>query len=604
VYVAYHSQTGTRSFTASGQTFVEPNGTTGKVVLLKATPASNGTVTFSQRTLPYGPGQSDVTLNEEPSGFRLIPNNADWCLGTVQPWIVPSPQNANNVGVVADDDTTNGGATPDESSYIIQSANKGSSFGTITQVNSAHSGSQAGTQSFFPTAAADYQLPCTAVMYWDNRGKQPDSSGTDWQLDTYVRGTTDGVNFGPEVKMDQTALDGDLNAQNEFSVTPASWRIGEYNGVAVHRGVAHGIWTTTSSGNQVIAHNLVRVCSDSEEPPSGGNVAAARQSTNVTAAFSFGSDGALYDRQITYASGTGVRSEPLALTAGSTAPSGAAIATGAQSSTQLDVFYVGNDHKVQYVWEQNDGAWQAATDLPGQPSNLAPPGAHLATANASGQLGVAVVDNNGAVDILWWNPLLGWLGPAPITGTNYAPPGATLALVWRYPNELDLFAIGSEGAVKFMAFNGTNWSGPTYLTLGSFAPPGGGVATAFDVHGFLNVLTVGNDGNLYTKWDSTNLWSGPTALTGGAVPGGGVSAVNLNNSSLNVFYVDTAGNLNVMANGGSSWAGPSTAASNIAAPGAPSAMASESSSQEDVFFVQNGLGVSEYTNFGSLVMLP
>jgi hypothetical protein len=155
-----------------------------------------------------------------------------------------------------------------------------------------------------------------------------------------------------------------------------------------------------------------------------------------------------------------------------------------------------------------------------------------------------------------------------------------------------------------MAFNGTNWSGPTYLTLGSFAPPGGGVATAFDVHGFLNVLTVGNDGNLYTKWDSTNLWSGPTALTGGAVPGGGVSAVNLNNSSLNVFYVDTAGNLNVMANGGSSWAGPSTAASNIAAPGAPSAMASESSSQEDVFFVQNGLGVSEYTNFGSLVMLP
>jgi hypothetical protein len=304
------------------------------------------------------------------------------------------------------------------------------------------------------------------------------------------------------------------------------------------------------------------------------------QTSGNASAISVGRDGSLFAR----AEQSGTWNVPTALSSAGFAPASAAVAVDQQTATQGDGFIVANDGKL-YMTSTTNSAWSAPVALTS--ANFAPPGATLATATQGGQLGVAVVDNSGKLQIIWWNPAVGWAGPVAVTGANYAPPGAGVIVGRRASGELDVFSIGSDGALKYMAFYAGAWSGPWSLTLGNFAPPGAPVATANDVHGYLNAFTVGNDGALYTKWDCTSAWCGPTALTatGFAPKGANLSSVNFNNQSLNVFLIDNTGTIDVLSNAGISWTTPSAiGSSNFAQPGAPTTTAIESN-QLDVFAV-------------------
>jgi hypothetical protein len=332
----------------------------------------------------------------------------------------------------------------------------------------------------------------------------------------------------------------------------------------------------------------------------------------VTATFAFGTNGALYDRSVSYASGTGIWSEPQGLTSTGVAPAGAgvaAVATVLGSTPVADVFFVGNDQKVQYVTESNDGAWSAAADLPGQPTGFAPAGAPVVAIWYGGQLGVFLIDNTGALQIQWWNPVLGWLGPVALTAGGYAPLKAALATGVRGNGELDVYVIGSDGGLKYMAFNGTAWAGPISLTLGGFAPPGGGVSAAPDVNGFLNVFTFDNNGALESKWDCSPLWCGPVVLTAtSAAPAGArVSALQYAGLGLGAYYVDGSGNVALLSNPGTGWRGPQTIAAGVGQAGAWTALATEPS-QLDLFFSQKTLGLSEAkwngSSWSGAVLLP
>jgi hypothetical protein len=299
-------------------------------------------------------------------------------------------------------------------------------------------------------------------------------------------------------------------------------------------------------------------------PSPNGTIGTIKlQNATTFAAVAAGMDQALHVRKLT----NGAWGVATSLTAIGFAPAEAAVAVGQQTASQTDAFVVGNDGALSVTSEANNGPWQTLSPLTS--TGFAPPGAHLATANQGGQLGVFVVDTNGVLQVIWWNPIFGWLGPVALTSSNYAPPGASLATGTRANGELDVYA--SDGILKYMAFNSGAWSGPYSLTAANFTPPGAPVAAALDVHGYMNVFTIGSDGALYTKWDATPLWSGPTALTaaGFAQPGGQVSAATVSGSSLNAFVVDNSGTVDVLSNGGLSWQGPTAiSGAGVALPGA------------------------------------
>ena len=309
-----------------------------------------------------------------------------------------------------------------------------------------------------------------------------------------------------------------------------------------------------------------------------------------------GVSGAVYARSFL----NGAWATPIAVTATNFAPSGASVVAALQTTTAADIFVAANDGKVYVASTASDATWQAPVALTA--ANFAKPGAALATTTQGQQLNVFVVDALGKLEQLAWTPTFGWLGPVALTSANYAPPSAALATGTRSNGEVDVYSVGTTGALQYMAFNYGFWSGPYTLTVTNFAPAGTPVAAALDVHGYMNVMLIGNDGALYTKWDATPLWSGPTALTatGFAPPGGSVSAINSNNQSLNAFVIDNSGTIDGLSNAGSSWQGPTAIGVRLAAPGAATGVAVEGTNELHLFAVATGTGsgVVESVNSG------
>ena len=301
---------------------------------------------------------------------------------------------------------------------------------------------------------------------------------------------------------------------------------------------------------------------------------------------------------------------PTAVTAANFAPAGASVVSVLQTASQADDFVVGGTGALYSIANTSSG-WEPPLAL--TPTGLAPAGAPVAALNAFGVVSSYVVDNNGALEAVSWTSSAGWQGPVPLTAANFAPPGAQLVVGLRAGGlEGDVFAIGTDGALKYMAFNGTGWTGPHVLTATNFAPPGAPLAGALDVHGYYNIMTIGNDGKLYTDWDVTAQWSGATALTGAvAPPGGGLAAINAANVALEAYFVDNTGTINWLSNTGVSWTAPAAiGAAGVAEPGGGVSVAIENGNQVDLFAVSatSTSGALESTNNGSgwsaLVALP
>src|SRR5262249_20900611 len=73
--------------------------------------------------------------------------------------------------------------------------------------------------------------------------------------------------------------------------------------------------------------------------------------------------------------------------------------------------------------------------IPDNPTYLATPGAPLAAVKQlDNQLDVFVVGNDGGIYVSWVIGDGAWAGPARITPTNLAPPGACLALAHQTDN--------------------------------------------------------------------------------------------------------------------------------------------------------------------------
>jgi hypothetical protein len=607
VYVAYHSA-------INGPTSENPTGSTGRIVFQRSDdcgvtfPAANkkDAITAGFADLSYNfqyqcttPGPNGTCAAGTPNTPRKLFRNQNLMLGSGQPFIITDPTNAQNVAIVTSDDPTNtvhGGSTNDDAAVVIsRSVNKGTSW-PVSPTTIDLDASK--TLQLMSTAGTDVNSQCIAVSYYDNRGTTLNGNGNS-RLNLLLRGSSNfGAGFGSELAINDTQFDPDLNAGGAFDPNPPfpanyvkTLRIGEYNGVAVSHGVAHAVYTNNdTSGSQRIFYDNARVCSNNTLPPTNGHIIAARQSANIpTAVFSVGQDGALYRRWVTSA---GVWNGPSAITSAGFVPAGAPLVAVSPSATELDVFFVGNDGKVYYAFETNDGAWSVAPALTG--ASFAAPGAHLATAFQNfNQFDVFVVDAAGTLQVFGRLIGFGWSANIPIS-SSFAVSGAALTAA-NHPgaNQVDVMAVGTNGGIRETSVIGAGvWSLPIAVTAAGVAASGSHLGSALQGPSQLDVFYVGTNGAPNILWFINNSAPfGPVALTAAStMPSTGeLTAYALATNQVDVFFTNNSGAVSQMyVIGAGAWTGPlSLTINGDAVPGASSAIATQGSTQWDLFTVGN-----------------
>ncbi len=328
----------------------------------------------------------------------------------------------------------------------------------------------------------------------------------------------------------------------------------------------------------------------------GGGLVAARQPPNAQlTAFSVDRAGSL---RLSFEVDNSPWNFPIAITGPGFAPPGAPVAAVQQPpNAQLDAFVIGNDGSVNVLFEVDNSPWSAP--IPITPPGFAPPGGHVAAAQQppNAQLSAFVVDNRGALHVMWEVDNGPWHAPVPLTGVGFAPPGAPVVAVHQPPNaQLDAFVTASDGSVNVLfEVNNGPWSAPIALTPPGFAPPGAKLAVARQPpNQQLTALVVGTNGALHVLWEVDNgPWHAPVPITGAgfAPPGAGIAlARQPPNDQLSAFVVDNNGVLNVffeVDNG--PWHGPiAVSAPGFAPPGAlVCSVQQPPNAQLDVFVVAN-----------------
>ena len=235
VYAAYHRQTGF----VGGATSL-PDGTSGEIVVARST---DGGLTFANTaTLPFGPGQADISFNRQENAAGRFAGTRFLTQGSIQPYVLVDPVRPNTVYVIAADDPDNNhGAGNDADIMIAKSTDNGATWARSTLV----SGPGASFQ-LFPTAAVDRFGNIVVTWYDNRRGLKnsgvdgiPGNTDDDFLLDTFVTYSTDGgQTWAPEFHVNDTPFDPDETPVSPFKGGPTT-RIGEYFGLDLFGGTAY-----------------------------------------------------------------------------------------------------------------------------------------------------------------------------------------------------------------------------------------------------------------------------------------------------------------------------------------------------------------------------
>jgi hypothetical protein len=284
-------------------------------------------------------------------------------------------------------------------------------------------------------------------------------------------------------------------------------------------------------------------------PPTAG-VAAGAQSPTQNDAFVVGNDGKVY---VTSQTNSGPWQPLSPLTAANFAPPGALLTTAGVAG-QLGVFLVDNAGKLQVITWTSARGWLAPVAVTA--AGYAQPGSVLGVGTRStGEFDVFSIGTDGALKYMFYN--LGiWGGPLFLTPGNFAPPGASVAVALDVHGFLNVLTIGNDGAL-YTKWDATPlWAGPTALTAKGFAPATGGVS-AINFNGkSLNVFLVDKTGALDMLSNAGLAWSGPTSIAPyAAAPGAATIAVVQGTNEIDLFVVSAAAASGVLetTNTGAAW---------------------------------------------------
>jgi hypothetical protein len=201
-----------------------------------------------------------------------------------------------------------------------------------------------------------------------------------------------------------------------------------------------------------------------------------------------------------------------------------------------------------------------------------PAGGSLATARQSDhQLDVFFIGTDGALYVSWVIDGTTWQGPVRISRPGVAPPGAGVAVAKQGANQLDVFFIGRDGALYVSwVVGGGIWQGPLRISGRGVAAPGGAVAAAQQGAEQLDVLYIGHDQHLNVHWVAgLGSWQGPASLgpRPAAPPGAALVAFEQVANQLTVAFIGHDEMLNVQwVVGGGDWQGPASVGSRRVAP--------------------------------------
>jgi Papain-like cysteine protease AvrRpt2 len=292
--------------------------------------------------------------------------------------------------------------------------------------------------------------------------------------------------------------------------------------------------------------------------PTGGAVTAVARMAEQLDIFVVGTDGRVYTAAWNQNVAGGAWQGWWGVAGGAAMP-GAPVGAVARMADQLDIFVVGTDgHVYTAAWNQNvaGGAWQGWWRI----GSLAMPGGGSVTAvaRATDQLDIFAVASNGQVCTAAWNQNVasgqwqGWWGVV----QGLASPGAAVGAVARMPQQLDIFVVGTDGRVYTAAWNQNvaagAWQG-WWTVAGGRAAGGAPVTVASRFAEQLDVFVVGTDGHLYTAaWNqyvASGAWQGWWRVShqATATSTAYLSAVARGTDSLDVAYVDGSGELSAAA---------------------------------------------------------
>lgn len=255
----------------------------------------------------------------------------------------------------------------------------------------------------------------------------------------------------------------------------------------------YGHWTDGSAGNKATA----RITGANFAPP-GACLATANQGANQLDVLVVGNDGGVW---VSWVVGGGAWAGPVRIGPANLAPPGSCVAAAHQNDNQLDAFVTGKDGAVNVVWVVGGGTWAGPVRI--TPANLSPAGAPVAAAKQTGnQLDAFVTGRDGGVYVTWVAGGGAWATPARITPAGAAAPGSSLAVAAQGSNQLDLFFVDAAGVMKVTWAVGTAaWTpAPVAIAPNGLFPGGAKLVAANQNGNQLDVFAVGQDGAIRVTW--------------------------------------------------------------------------------------------------------
>lgn len=242
--------------------------------------------------------------------------------------------------------------------------------------------------------------------------------------------------------------------------------------------------------------------------PAGGTVSAVSRNPSQLDIFLVSNDGGVY----TAAWNAGVANgqwQGWWRILNATAVPGSPVGVVSRNPNQLDIFVAGNDGKTYTAaWNAGvvNGQWQGWWNIL---TGAIPPGGTItAVSRDPNKLDIFLVSTDGGIYTAAWDANVAngqWRGWWRITN-GVSTPGSAVAAVTRNPNQLDVFVIGNDNGIYTAAWNAGvangQWQG-WWRILDGVAGARSGVAAVSRDPNKLDIFIVGTDGAIWTAaWDA------------------------------------------------------------------------------------------------------
>lgn len=246
----------------------------------------------------------------------------------------------------------------------------------------------------------------------------------------------------------------------------------------------------------------------------GSSIAMAKQTDDILTALCVGGqgpnspDGFL---NVAFVIGTGQWQGPIQIGDRLEFLAGAPVAIAKQTSNQLTALCVDKEGFLNAAFVIGTGQWQGPIKISNRVFPALTPVSIAMAKQTDNLLTAFAVDGNGMLSVFFVVGTGQWQGPFPISGQNFAPPGASIAMAKQTNDVLTALVVGNDGALSVAFVVGTGqWQGPFPLTGPNFAPPGAPIAMAKQTDDVLTALLCGSAGTLSVAFVvGTGQWQGP-----------------------------------------------------------------------------------------------